>query len=56
MNPVVAVLFGWLTLAEPIGPPVILGTLVIVPAVILTIAPPRDRAGGSPGVTTQTKA
>ena len=39
VNPVVAVLLGWLLLGEPLGFYVILGTLVIVPAVVLTIAP-----------------
>ena len=38
VNPVVAVLLGWMLLAEPLGLFVILGTLVIVPAVFLTIA------------------
>jgi drug/metabolite transporter (DMT)-like permease len=37
VNPVVAVLLGWLILGESIGPSVILGTLVIVPAVALAL-------------------
>jgi drug/metabolite transporter (DMT)-like permease len=44
VNPVVAVLLGWLLLGEPLGAFVILGTLVIVPAVVLTIA-----SRGAPG-------
>ena len=43
VNPVVAVLLGWLILGEPIGPSVVLGTLVIVPAVILAVSSPRYR-------------
>ncbi len=41
VNPVVAVFLGWLVLGEPIGPSVLLGTLVIVPAVILAVSGPR---------------
>jgi drug/metabolite transporter (DMT)-like permease len=43
VNPVVAVFLGWLILGEPIGPPVLLGTLIIVPAVILAVSGPRRR-------------
>lgn len=45
VNPVVAVLLGWLLLGEPLGFFVILGMLVIVPGVFLTIAP-RSTPGG----------
>ena len=37
VNPVVAVFLGWLILGEPIGPSVLLGTLIIAPAVILAV-------------------
>ena len=45
VNPVVAVFLGWALLGEPLGFFVILGTLVIVPAVFLTIAS-RKTSGG----------
>ena len=41
VNPVVAVLLGWLILGEPIGPSIVLGTLIIIPAVILAVSGPR---------------
>ena len=41
VSPVVAVFLGWLILGEPIGPSVLLGTLIIVPAVILAVSGPR---------------
>ena len=41
VNPVVAVFLGWLILGESIGPSVLLGTLIIVPAVILAVSGPR---------------
>ncbi len=43
VNPLVAVFLGWLILGEPIGPSVLLGTLIIVPAVILAVSGPRRR-------------
>ncbi len=43
VNPMVAVFLGWLVLGEPIGPSVLLGTLVIVPAVVLAVSGPRHR-------------
>ncbi len=44
VNPVVAVFLGWAFLGESLGLFVILGTLVIIPAVILAVTPPK-RAG-----------
>jgi drug/metabolite transporter (DMT)-like permease len=41
VNPLVAVFLGWLILGEPMGPSVLLGTLIIVPAVILAVSSPR---------------
>ena len=38
VNPLVAVLLGWLILGEPIGPSVLLGTLIIVPTVVLAVS------------------
>jgi drug/metabolite transporter (DMT)-like permease len=46
VNPVVAVVLGWLLLAEPLGLFVILGTLVIVSAVVLTIVSRKAPGGG----------
>jgi drug/metabolite transporter (DMT)-like permease len=40
VNALVAVLLGWLVVGEPIGPSVLLGTLIIVPAVILAVSGP----------------
>lgn len=43
VNPVVAVLLGWVVLAEPIGAPVLLGGGVVVGAVVLIVSAERPR-------------
>jgi drug/metabolite transporter (DMT)-like permease len=43
VNPVVAVLLGWLILAEPVGRPVLIGGGVVVLAVAIVITAERPR-------------
>jgi drug/metabolite transporter (DMT)-like permease len=50
VNPVVAVLLGWLVLGEPIGLPVVVGGGVVVSAVVLIVLAERPRAGTADGV------
>lgn len=47
VNPVVAVLLGWVVLAEPIGPPVLFGGGIVVGAVVLLVMAERPRAGSA---------
>jgi drug/metabolite transporter (DMT)-like permease len=67
VNPVVAVVLGWLVLAEPIGLPVLLGGGIVVGAVVLIVNAERrptpsrrgvaeepEADGSTPGVTTLT--
>ncbi len=52
VNPVVAVLLGWLILAEPITPAILIGGAVVVAGVALVVSaerrgsplPPQERA------------
>jgi drug/metabolite transporter (DMT)-like permease len=46
VNPVVAIVLGWLLLGEPIGPFTVVGTLVILPGVVLAVSSPAPRAAG----------
>jgi drug/metabolite transporter (DMT)-like permease len=52
VNPVVAVLLGWLVLAEPITPAILLGGALVLTAVALVVAaerkPTSRRAGAAP--------
>jgi drug/metabolite transporter (DMT)-like permease len=50
VNPVVAVLLGWLVLGEPLGLPVLVGGGVVVGAVVLIVFAERPRAGTADGV------
>jgi drug/metabolite transporter (DMT)-like permease len=49
VNPVVAVLLGWLVLREPIGAPVVVGGSIVVIAVLLIIRAERPRKPPSSG-------
>ena len=46
VNPVVAVLLGWLVLGEPVGLPVLLGGSVVVGAVVLIVLAERPPGAG----------
>jgi len=48
VNPVVAVLLGWLVLSEPVGPPVLVGGALVVAAVVLVVSGERSRPTVSP--------
>jgi drug/metabolite transporter (DMT)-like permease len=43
VNPVVAVLLGWLVLSEPLGAPILAGGAVVVGAVVLVVSGERRR-------------
>jgi drug/metabolite transporter (DMT)-like permease len=47
VNPVVAVLLGWLVLGEPVGLPVLLGGSVVVGAVVLIVLAERPATRGT---------
>lgn len=49
VNPVVAVFLGWLILAEPVTPAIVLGGTVAVVGVAIVVAAERHRAGDSQG-------
>jgi drug/metabolite transporter (DMT)-like permease len=46
VNPVIAVLLGWVILDEPLTPAILLGTLIIAGSVILVTT--RPTRGGPP--------
>jgi drug/metabolite transporter (DMT)-like permease len=48
VNPVVAVLLGWVVLAEPVGRPVVVGGGIVVLAVILIVSSERPKAAAIP--------
>ena len=47
VNPIVAVVLGWLLVGEPLGPFVILGTLAILPGVFLAVMAQYAAAGAA---------
>lgn len=48
VNPVVAVLLGWLVLSEPIGPVVLVGGGIVVASVVVVISATRLEGTRSP--------